>query len=101
MGGFLQEPLIALTVVARPFESGDVIGEAGANVLANLFVGTASNRGGVQVAARDVDGDGVADLITGAGPGDGTRVTALKGPTLEVLQGFDAFAGLNTGVFVG
>jgi hypothetical protein len=25
MGGFLQEPLIALTVVARPFQPGEVV----------------------------------------------------------------------------
>jgi hypothetical protein len=77
-----------------------------ARVLANFFAGDPNNRGGVQIAAKDIDGDQFADLITGAGPGDGTRVTAYKGSTLpsdspQVIYGFDAFPGFNTGVYVG
>ena len=47
-----------------------------------------------------------AVLVVGAGPGDGTRVTAYKGSTLptdspQTIYGFDAFGGFNTGVYVG
>ena len=77
-----------------------------ARVLANFFAGDVSNRGGVQVAAKNLDGDAFADLVVGAGPGGGTRVTAYKGSTLptdspQALYGFDAFGGLNSGVYVG
>ena len=77
-----------------------------ARVLANFFAGTDSNRGGVHIVAKNIDGDAFADLITGAGPGDGTRVTAYKGTTLptdspQAIYSFDGFPGFNTGVFVG
>jgi hypothetical protein len=77
-----------------------------AQVLANFFAGSDSNRGGVPLAVKNLDGDQFADLVTGSGPGAGTRVTTFKGSTLSsgnptVLDSFDAFGGFNTGVFVG
>ena len=77
-----------------------------AAVLANFFAGDPSNRGGVPLAVKDLDGDAFADIVTGSGPGAGTRVTAFKGSTLssgapQQIAAFDAFGGFNTGVFVG
>jgi hypothetical protein len=49
--------------------------------------------GGVYVAAGDVDGDGVAEIITGAGPGGGPHVRIWK-PTptgLVEVTGFFAY----------
>jgi uncharacterized repeat protein (TIGR01451 family) len=62
--------------------------------------------GGVKVAAGDVTGDGIAEIITGAGPGGGphVRIWSLAGGSLSELYGqgyfgYDgAFAG---GVFLG
>jgi hypothetical protein len=59
--------------------------------------------GGVRVAACDVDGDGRADVVTGAGPGGGAhvRVFELVGTTLVARFGFLAYdPGFLGGVYV-
>jgi hypothetical protein len=57
--------------------------------------------GGVRVAAGDVNGDGKADIITGAGPGGGPHVEAFSGANLQLLQSFLAYdAGFRGGVYV-
>ena len=75
--------------------------------LANFFGGDANSRGGIRVAAKDLDGDDRADVLVGAGADSGSRVTAYLGSTItpgatppEALA-FDAFAGFTGGVFVG
>ena len=71
------------------------------------FAGDVTNRGGIRVLAKDIDGDGRAELITGAGAGAGSRVTAyagrsiIKGQTPTTLFEFDALPGITAGVFVG
>lgn len=61
----------------------------------------ASFRGGVRVATGDVNGDGVADLIAGAGPGGAPQVTIIDGRTLQPLTSFYAFpATFSGGVYV-
>ena len=53
-----------------------------AHPLLNQFVFEPTLRNGVFVAAGDVNGDGVADLIAGGGPGGGPRVLVLSGQGL-------------------
>jgi hypothetical protein len=73
--------------------------------LANFFTADPANRSGVRVAAKDLDGDGRTDVLTGAGAGTGSRVAAYAGkaiggdpaPTLA----FDALPGFHGGVYVG
>ncbi len=57
--------------------------------------------GGVRVASGDVDGDGVDDIVTGAGPGGGPHVEVFSGVGGAMLQSFYAYdAGFRGGVSV-
>lgn len=57
--------------------------------------------GGVRVASGDVTGDGVDDIITGAGPGAGPHVKVFDGRTGSELRSFFAFpASFSGGVTV-
>jgi len=58
-------------------------------------------RGGVRVAAGDVDGDGRADIVAGAGPGGAAHVKAFSGATGAVLRSFLAYGpSFSGGVYV-
>jgi hypothetical protein len=72
----------------------------------NPFVGTISNsffafdpsfRGGVFVAAGDIDGDGVPDVVAGADAGAGPLVTAISGKTGAALLNFFAYSASFSG----
>jgi len=57
--------------------------------------------GGVRVGVSDATGDGILDLVTGAGPGGGPQVNAYNYPNLDLL--FSFYSGPETnrqGVFV-
>jgi hypothetical protein len=57
--------------------------------------------GGVRVAINDGNGDGIADLITGAGPSGGPHVKVFSFPDLDIL--FQFYSGEESnpgGVFV-
>ena len=86
------------------FDAGDLLagGGEGSRRRANFFAGNPDNRGGVRIAVRNLDGDTRADLVVGDGAGGGTRVTTYRGAAIETRDlSFDAFPGINTGVFVG
>jgi hypothetical protein len=67
------------------------------------FFAFAGFSGGVRVGAGDVTGDGVADIITGAGPGGiGGHVKVFDGLTNAEVRSFFAYSvGFTGGVFVG
>jgi hypothetical protein len=74
--------------------------------VANFFAGDESNRGGVRVAVKDLDGDNKADVVVGDGEGAGSRVTAYLGSVLATGAAtpdfaFDAYPGSVGGVYVG
>jgi hypothetical protein len=70
--------------------------------LINEFMAFALNfRGGVRVAAADLDVDGFADIIVGAGPGGGPHVRAWSLQSGRSLADFFPYAGsFSGGVFV-
>jgi hypothetical protein len=65
--------------------------------LFSFFAYTEAFTGGVRVAAGDVNGDGLADIITGAGPGGGPHVEVFSGKDLTVLHSFFAYTEAFTG----
>jgi hypothetical protein len=61
------------------------------DLLQSFFAYDPTFTGGVYVAAGDVNGDGRADIVTGAGPGAGPQVKVFDGGALQLLQSFFAF----------
>ncbi|HYH63467.1 MAG TPA: VCBS repeat-containing protein, partial [Urbifossiella sp.] len=52
-------------------------------VVCNFFAGDTSNRGGVPVASKDIDGDSRDDIIAGAGAGAQSVVSTYLGSALS------------------
>jgi hypothetical protein len=78
-----------------------VISGRDGSTLASLSGDDPRFAGGVRVASADLDGDGRADLIVGAGPGGEPHVGILDGATLHLVGSFDAHdPGFAGGVFV-
>jgi hypothetical protein len=67
------------------------------NLQASTIPLPASFSGGVRVATGDLNGDGVPDIICGAGPGGSPEVVVLDGRTLQVIANFYAFPTSFTG----
>jgi hypothetical protein len=59
---------------------------ANSALLAGFYAYAPEFAGGVNVAAADVNGDGIADIITGAGPGGGPHVKVIDGTKLGQLR---------------
>jgi hypothetical protein len=73
----------------------------GGAVVRDFLAYSAAFRGGVRVAADDVNGDGFADVVTAAGPGGGPHVQVFSGADLRVLRSFLAYgADFTGGVYV-
>lgn len=77
-----------------------VNGATGAEIR-SFFAYDAAFAGGVRVGAGDVNGDALADVITGAGPGGGPHVLAFSGADNGTLASFFAYTpAFGGGVFV-
>ena len=75
--------------------------------IGNFFAGDPNTRGGVRVAAKNLDGDGLADVVAGDGIGVGSTVRGYSGATISgnatptTILSFEAYPGFAGGVFVG
>jgi FG-GAP-like repeat/FG-GAP repeat len=77
-----------------------VFSGTGAAEIRSFFAYNSGFVGGVYVAAGDVNGDGKADIITGAGAGGGPHVKVFNGATGAELLSFFAYPGYTGGVRV-
>ena len=66
-------------------------------VLYSFYAYAPTFNGGVRVAAGDVDGDGLADIITGPGPGASPHVEVFSGATGQLIRSYAAYARTFTG----
>jgi hypothetical protein len=66
------------------------------------FIAFPGTRGGARVSIKDVDRDGVGDILATVGPGNSPWVVALRVRDLKGLQVFNAYdPGFLGGVFIG
>jgi hypothetical protein len=73
----------------------------GERVGETFFAYAPTFRGGVDVAAGDLDGDGKDEIVVGAGPGGGPHVRVFSGLTHKLIGQFFAFSSSRrTGVDV-
>jgi len=95
---------IHLTAVGSPFgaEPRVTVLNADGTVRFNLVAYDSAFRGGVNVATGDVTGDGVDDIITGAGVGGAPHVKVFDGMTGAEVASFYAYSfAFRGGVSVG
>jgi pimeloyl-ACP methyl ester carboxylesterase len=102
---------VDLTVVALPPAPHELLAtgtDFGGDPLVNLYNPVTGQRfsfqaydltfkGGVRVATGDVNGDGVDDLIVGAGPTGGPHIRVFDGVTHAQIRSFFAFDPSFTG----
>ncbi len=99
VGDVTGDGILDIVVAAGPGGSAHVKAFDGltGSVVRSFFAYDASFRGGAVVAVADVDGDGIADIVTAPGAGGGPHVQVFDGRTGAVIRSFFAFDPNFTG----
>ena len=84
-----------LAPTQRPASLLGAVGEQPSHIISGIA------DGGIHVATMDWNGDGKADIITGAGPGNPPRVRVFDASAQELANFLTLPADVLTGVFVG
>lgn len=74
--------------------------DAMGNARHGFFAYDTAFRGGVNVACGDLDNDGTAEIITGAGLSGGPHIKVFSANGFLLTELFDGSAAQNTGVYV-
>ena len=74
--------------------------DAMGNPRTGFFAYDTAFRGGVNVACGDVNGDGVGEIVTGAGPTGGPHIKIFSGDGALLAQAFNGDATNNTGTYI-
>jgi hypothetical protein len=75
--------------------------------LSDFFVGDVASRGGLRLGVKDLDNDGVSELITAVGAGAPSRIRIYAARDLVsqanpvTMRDFDPFNGFRGGVYLG
>ncbi len=82
--------------------NGATLSTATPTLLFSFFAYDPAFTGGVRVAAADINGDGLADIITGPGQGSGAQVKIFSGVNGAHLASFNPYeATFNGGINLG
>jgi fibronectin-binding autotransporter adhesin len=73
---------------------------ANSNLLRDFLAFDPAFTGGVRIAAADVNGDGIADIIAGSGPGIPPQIRIYDGVTGTIIQTILPFNTQSAGVYV-
>jgi hypothetical protein len=90
----------------KSFNGKEVLGNASPAKLLDFYAYDSAFGGGARVAVLDTNGDGFADIVTGAGPGGGPHVRIFSGRDgVQLPNPQDSFFAFDPhfagGVFVG
>jgi autotransporter-associated beta strand protein len=88
-GGGGTTPTVRVPAVVAGAETGSsfvTVYDSAGKVLSTFLAYDPSFQGGVRVTLGDINGDGIPDVITGAGPGGGPHVKVIDGTKLNLLS---------------
>ena len=90
-------PTFVTSSGAGGYVTGYTVAKDGTSTATTSFQPFGAFSGEIRVATGDVDGDGTPDIIAGAGPGGGPRLTVLSGRNGTVLRDFFVYEPRYTG----